>query len=562
MRHIHLHSNVAGAPGIQLMTDLLITIPDFPTKHYAHLLPALERNLVTTADILTVDALDLAKRAQLPLLDVRRLKEHVLATLQRQLGLTSSFTPKFEGQYEGAIQFGELRRNGRDVIKPRGKVTTLDSRLDKALGGGIQTGYVTEITGERCVVLLLPLGNIRYQLISCSGAGKTQFLLGFLLSAQLPAPRGLERATCYISTEQSLPTTRLHQILDKNPQLSQATPSQPSQRRQPSLSQVLTLQTPDLESQEHILTYQLPIAITRHNVGLVVIDSVAANYRAERSDNTTSNAAALGARSAQLLRLGRLLQRLARDHDVAIVVSNQVADRFDYSPMPIPGSTPPSSNNTFNRQVPSTLTPKAQPQANPSSSPVPASASSLHSSPSVGMAPNPMPPPPQPPTPSANTTSVTPASQILTLDHQQRFFTGWGDSPPFPIIPSSSSSSSSAFTSHFPQQHQQQNLKTPSLGLVWTNQIACRIALIKELTYVIGHGQGHGGRGPAPTPTPHARRADADEYEESAEWTPRHWRRWMRVVFAPWVGGVREDDKGVEFEIWMGGVRSLPSAGR
>jgi DNA repair protein RAD57 len=49
----------------------------------------------------------------------------------------------------------------------------------------------------------------------------------------------------------------------------------------PSLDRVISIVTPDLESQDHILRFQLPVAIRRHNIGLVVLDSVAANYRAE-----------------------------------------------------------------------------------------------------------------------------------------------------------------------------------------------------------------------------------------------------------------------------------------
>lgn len=35
----------------------------------------------------------------------------------------------------------------------------------------------------------------------------------------------------------------------------------------------------------------------------------------------------------------------------------------------------------------------------------------------------------------------------------------------------------------------------------------------------------------------------------------------MRVVFAPWVAGCGEGDKGVEFEVWAGGVKAV-SGGR
>ncbi len=107
-----------------------------------------------------------------------------------------------------------------------------------------------------------------------SGAGKTQFLLGLLLATQLPPPHGLSRSALYISTESALPTTRLSQMLSSHHILASTNPK-------PSLDHVISIVTPDLESQDHILLYQLPVAIRRHNIGLVVLDSVAANYRAE-----------------------------------------------------------------------------------------------------------------------------------------------------------------------------------------------------------------------------------------------------------------------------------------
>ena len=299
-----------------------------------------------------------------------------------------------------------------------------------------------------------------------SGAGKTQILLTLLLSAQLPQPNGLSRPTLYISTEHSLPTNRLAQLLENHPRLS----SHPSP---PSLARILTLNTPDLESQDHILTYQLPVALSRHNVGLVIIDSIAANYRAERSSVNTPSA--LATRSAQLVRLGALLQSLCRQHNCAVIVANQVADRF----APIPTTSRPSASVSAGNVV--------------SSSPASTAASS------------------------------TPTPSLLILDHQQRFFTGWGAEP-------------------WTSPH---SLKTPSLGLVWANLIACRIALVK--------GSDNGCR-------PYREGEGAVVGIGSAEWKSRSWRRWMRIVFAPWVKGTRETDKGVEFEVWSGGVRAVSRA--
>ncbi len=131
------------------MTDLLHTIPDFPTKLYTHLLPSLEKNLITTTDLLTLDALEVAKRAQLPLLDVRRLANHVVAILQGQLGLKNENASNFEDVGEGQKDYGSLRSTGEEVGRRRSTISTLDPALDAALGGGIPTGYITEITGER-----------------------------------------------------------------------------------------------------------------------------------------------------------------------------------------------------------------------------------------------------------------------------------------------------------------------------------------------------------------------------------------------------------------------------
>ena len=227
----------------------------------------------------------------------------------------------------------------------------------------------------------------------------------------------------------------------------------------------------------------------------------------------------IGERAGQIIRLGRFLQELARREGLAVVVSNQVADRFlagggvgedtagsghggeggnvaamqrgvkrrreeaerswMSSPVMRDKPVPPSSLNEqappFSSPSPgflhpqvalATTTPKDnQRQQQQQQQAIPQSSSNL-------------------PLRFATTGSQPSKPQdALLLDHQLRFFTGWGDTLP----PSSSQSSSSSQQQQQQQQQQRnQNLKTPCLGLPWANQLMCRVALIKEPAPVVG----------------------------------------------------------------------------
>jgi len=131
------------------MTDLSIVLPAFPTDQYRHLIPSLEKNLVTTADLLTLDAVEIAKRAHLPVLDVKRLCTAVLRALQDDLGLGGNGDAPNEASAKATDRKPQLRKSGNDLVEQWSAISTLDGKIDAALGGGIPTGYITEITGER-----------------------------------------------------------------------------------------------------------------------------------------------------------------------------------------------------------------------------------------------------------------------------------------------------------------------------------------------------------------------------------------------------------------------------
>ena len=167
----------------------------------------------------------------------------------------------------------------------------------------------------------------------------------------------------------------------------------------------------------------------KHNVGLIVLDSVAANFRAEYDGTPNSilknetpqkkktGPALLAERGKQLVKMAQTLRNLARLYNIAVVVANQVSDRFEG-----PSHRPKSVSD----------------------------------------------------------------GETMTLDHQSRWFTGWGD-----------------------EKHHVDN-KVPALGLVWTNCVGARIALHKN---------------------PRSSNISDHSASESS------WERVMKVVFAPWAEG-------------------------
>ncbi|SPO05726.1 related to RAD57 protein [Cephalotrichum gorgonifer] len=458
------------------MTDLPRALPQFPTARFSKILAALDKHGINTTDLLTVDATELERRTNVHALDIKRLSAAVLDSLHRDLGAL----PSREDAKPPPVGSHAPKKSLVELCDAWSTISTLDTTLDASLGGGVPVGYVTEITGE-------------------SGTGKTQFLLSLLLAVQLPPPYGLSRPALYISTEAPLSTRRLSQMLSSNPLLKSA-------EIPPTLDNIISTITPDLESQDHILEFQVPVEVERRNIGLIVIDSVAANYRAEFERGTTphSRGSNMAVRGNELVRLGAHLRRLAQKYNLAVVVANQVADRFSAPLGPVrptvhhslPVSTQESPLAARSRQV---FEPEgaAEPTYVPPSSPV-----------------------------------EVPAPPALLLDHQQRWFSGWGDDP---------------FADYV--------LKTPSLGLVWSTQVACRIALFRKPVYEVKNRDDDDG--PLGVRTAQAQEED----DERLVPTQTGWERWVKIVFAPHTEASGQGlSDAMRFEVTMGGLKALEEA--
>ncbi|KAJ5135659.1 DNA recombination and repair protein Rad51 C-terminal [Penicillium bovifimosum] len=513
--------------------DLILVLPDFSTKSFTHILPPLERAKVTTVDLITLDALEIAKRARVPPADVRRLSSRIVEALHADIGFnrpqsntgTSSDVPDSSIAPEVGWSLGPATKR---TTSQWSTISTLDPAMDALLGGGIPTRYVTEVTGE-------------------SGSGKTQFLLSLCLAVQLPKPHGLQRRAIYISTEHPLSTTRLSQLLECHPVLS-ALPAEQA----PSLQDILSINAMDLESQDHILNIHLPIAIERYNIGLVIVDSITSNYRAELSSN---NMQARIKRSTQIAKLGHFLRNLAVNKDIAIVLANQVSDRFE----PINGSVQPVRRVQSAKQTAG--------RGSGMDSPHPRSRAGILASGNGGPAPSSSPAISSSPYHAQDDKNfdgsylIAPPVRngLLNLAHQERFFTGWGDGV-----------------------YTESGLKNPALGFIWTTQVSCRIALKKETraTGLFAEAYPNSMRSPergtqdvdrdpdsiampAPSRRSPGSGAQSQQFGSEPEVVTR---RLMKLVFSPWSGGLKDGSrKGrpgrrsgeVEFEIWEGGLRSM-----
>jgi hypothetical protein len=132
------------------MSDLSEVLPDFDLKPYRHLTHSLEKNGITVCDLITFDAIEIAKRCPLPLGDLKAMIRAVITALHQDIGLTSKqqstsseiLAPSTKGS-------GQDVRLARSVWRPSLMVKTLDSTIDTCLGGGFHTGHITEIVGER-----------------------------------------------------------------------------------------------------------------------------------------------------------------------------------------------------------------------------------------------------------------------------------------------------------------------------------------------------------------------------------------------------------------------------
>jgi len=111
------------------MSDLIL-LGGLPVPS-SRVLQALDNANVSTVDLLTLDVFEIHRRTGLSVIDVQNLVTDVLA----------AFATGTEGETKTAAE------RERDFAF----LTTGDKRIDELLGGGLPSGSLTEVAGERFI---------------------------------------------------------------------------------------------------------------------------------------------------------------------------------------------------------------------------------------------------------------------------------------------------------------------------------------------------------------------------------------------------------------------------
>ncbi|KAI9347936.1 Rad51-domain-containing protein [Zopfochytrium polystomum] len=184
----------------------------------------------------------------------------------------------------------EMHQRRADMIT----ISTGSTELNKLLGGGIETGGITEIFGE-------------------FRTGKTQLCHTLAVICQLPTTLGGAEGKCmYIDTENTFRPERLVAI---------------AQRFQMNETEVLDniacARAYNTDQQLNLLTAAAGM-MAQDRFALLIIDSATGLYRTDYSGRGE-----LSARQMHLARFLRMLMRLCDEFGVAVVITNQVVATVD-----------------------------------------------------------------------------------------------------------------------------------------------------------------------------------------------------------------------------------------
>jgi DNA repair protein RadA len=187
--------------------------------------------------------------------------------------------------------------NATELYKKRlniERISTGSRNLDELLGGGIETGSITEIYGE-------------------FGSGKTQIChTTAILVQQTKKNGGLEGKSIYVDTENTFRPERIVSI-SKSRNIDHLN----------ALENIIVAKVFNSSHQELVIQ-ELGKIIENNNIKLVIIDSAISHFRAEFLGR-----GALSDRQQRLTKLLHILLRIAELYNIAIIITNQIQSTPD-----------------------------------------------------------------------------------------------------------------------------------------------------------------------------------------------------------------------------------------
>ena len=188
--------------------------------------------------------------------------------------------------------------SGEEIMKKREKmmkITTGSTELDKLMGGGFETGAITEAYGQY-------------------GSGKSQIAHSLSVRVQLPQEKGgANGVAVYIDTEGTFRPERIKSIAQDcglDPQ--EALKNVKVARAYNSDHQMLLAEKIDDLIKQGV------------NVKIVIVDSLTAHFRAEYIGRGT-----LADRQQKINKHMHALMKVADKHNIAVYVTNQVMSKPD-----------------------------------------------------------------------------------------------------------------------------------------------------------------------------------------------------------------------------------------
>ncbi|MHA1734637.1 MAG: DNA repair and recombination protein RadA [Promethearchaeota archaeon] len=177
-----------------------------------------------------------------------------------------------------------------EIVEDYSHITTGSKELDKILGGGVSTGRITEVAGA-------------------FKSGKTCLAHTIAVTAQLPREQGgIEKGVAFIDTENTFSRAKVERTARRfgiDPLAA--------------LSRIYHVKVFSSDHQLQMVRNAEAI-IDSNDVGLLIVDSLMALFRAEYV-----GIGSLAARQQVLNTLIHDLSRIAEVHDIAILLTNQVA---------------------------------------------------------------------------------------------------------------------------------------------------------------------------------------------------------------------------------------------